>query len=354
MSERRSGLLPALGLAVLAPLIGEYLLGNISIRELPALPFLVPMYGGGALLIREVARRTGRGWVTILILGAAYGVLEPGIFDGSLFNPSFEGLDFTAGYVPALGFSPYYLVHFAVGHAVWSITIPIVLVEALAPGRRATPWLGNVGLAVTAIAYLAGGLLIQVSMRDSGDYHTSAVQFIGTVLGAAALAVVALWVGGRSPAKPADATAAKPVDAAAAKPAPRPLVVGVGGFVGSSVFFATPEGWWGLAACVVIIVVAAVVVARLSRRPGWQQDTWWLDPRRPEIGAPGRHWLALASGVLFTYAWGGFVLTWLKYRMDPVSYAGNVVFALGAFALVTAAWRCAGTAGSRAAELAAD
>jgi hypothetical protein len=60
-----------------------------------------------------------------------------------------------------------------------------------------------------------------------------------------------------------------------------------------------------------------------------------------------------ASGALFAYAWGGFVLTWLKYRMDPVSYAGNVVFALGAFALVTAAWRCAGTAGSRAAELAA-
>lgn len=311
MTERRSGLLPALGLAVLAPLVGEYLLGNISIRELPALPFLVPMYGGGALLIREVARRTGRGWVTILILGAAYGVLEPGIFDGSLFNPSFEGMDFTAGYVPALGFSPYYLVHFAVGHAVWSITIPIVLVEALAPGRRATPWLGNVGLAVTAIAYLAGGLLIQVSMRDSGDYHTSAVQFAATVVAAVALVVIAFQVG----RGPAARTGAKPV--------PGPLVVGFGAFVVSSAFFATPEGWPGLAAAIVVVAVAATVVGRLSRRPGWRDA----------------HRLALASGTLFTYAWGGFVLTWLKYRMDPVSYAGNVVFALGAVVLVAAAWR---------------
>ncbi len=327
MSERRSGLLPALGLAVLAPLVGEYLLGNVSIRELPALPFLVPMYGGGALLIREVARRTGRGWVTILVLGAAYGVLEPGIFDGSLFNPSFEGLDFTAGYVPALGFSPYYLLHFAAGHAVWSITIPIVLVEALAPGRRATPWLGTVGLAVTAIAYLAGGLLIQVSMRDSGDYHTTAVQAAGTVLGAMALVVVAFLVGRREPVP-------------AATPAPRPLAVGVGAFVGSSAFFATPEGWPGFMAGAALLAVAAVVVTRLSRRPGWRHT----------------HLLALAGGTLFTYAWGGFVLTWLKYRMDPVSFVGNAVFALGAVALVAAACRHATgqPAGPRAAVPAAD
>jgi len=325
MTERRSGLLPALGLAVLAPLVGEYLLGNISVRELPALPFLVPMYGGGALLIREVARRTGRGWVTILILGAAYGVIEPGVFDGSLFNPSFEGMDFTAGYVPALGFSPYYLVHFAAGHAVWSITIPIVLVEALTPGRRATPWLGTAGLAVTAVGYLAGGLLIQVSMRDSGDYRTSAAQVAGTVLGAAALVVVAFLVGRREPA---------PV----AKPVPRPLAVGVGAFVGSSVFFATPEGWPGFTAGIALLAVAAAALTRLSRRPGWRHT----------------HLLALASGTLFTYAWGGFVLTWLKYRTDPVSYAGNAVFALGAVALVAAAGRHATRqpAGPRAAEFA--
>jgi hypothetical protein len=268
------------------------------------------MYGCGALLIREVVRRTGHGWATILVLGAAYGVLEPGVFDGSLFNPSFEGMDFTAGYVPALGFSPYYLLHFAVGHAVWSITIPIVLVEALTAGRRKTPWLGTVGLAVIALGYVLGGLLIQRAMRDSGDFHTSAAQAIGTGLGAAVLVLIAFRVGRRS-AGPA------------AEPAPRPLVVGIGAFVMSSIFFAMTEGWPGFVASVLLLAVAAAVVARLSRRPGWQD----------------RHRLALASGALFTYAWGGFVLTWLKYRMDPVSLVGNAVFALGAVVLVVVAWR---------------
>ena len=32
---------------------------------------LAPMSGGGALLIREVARRAGRGWPTVLLLAAA-------------------------------------------------------------------------------------------------------------------------------------------------------------------------------------------------------------------------------------------------------------------------------------------
>ncbi|HEY1376950.1 MAG TPA: hypothetical protein VGF55_09155 [Gemmataceae bacterium] len=40
--------------------MGEYLLGNVSIVEIRALPILALLYGSGALLIREVARRTGR------------------------------------------------------------------------------------------------------------------------------------------------------------------------------------------------------------------------------------------------------------------------------------------------------
>ena len=45
----------ALILFLLAPLIGEYVLGNIPLSELGALVVLAPLYGGGALLIREVA-----------------------------------------------------------------------------------------------------------------------------------------------------------------------------------------------------------------------------------------------------------------------------------------------------------
>jgi hypothetical protein len=133
-----------LALLLLAPWVGEFLLGNISMRRLPALMILALLYGCGALLIREVTRRTHRGWLTILLLGAAYGIIEAGIVDQSIFNPSFEGWDFQAVTpVPALGISAWYAWAFVVGHSVWSIAVPIALVAVrrlverarVSPGR---------------------------------------------------------------------------------------------------------------------------------------------------------------------------------------------------------------------------
>jgi hypothetical protein len=74
---RRGSLLrriaPAVGLFFLAPLVGEFLLGNISIKDIVTLLFLAPLYGGGPLLIREVTRRTGRGWPTIFFWASLMG-----------------------------------------------------------------------------------------------------------------------------------------------------------------------------------------------------------------------------------------------------------------------------------------
>jgi len=73
-------------------LIGEGLSGST-----PPLAFLNPavtlllacLYGSGALLVRDYARRWQKGWRSILILGAAYGIIEEGIMVRSciLENP---------------------------------------------------------------------------------------------------------------------------------------------------------------------------------------------------------------------------------------------------------------------------
>jgi hypothetical protein len=47
----------------------------------------IPLYGGGAVLIREVVRRRGGGWPAIVVLAAAFGVVEEGLATQSLFNP---------------------------------------------------------------------------------------------------------------------------------------------------------------------------------------------------------------------------------------------------------------------------
>ena len=79
-----------------------------------------------------------------------------------------------ATYVPVLGISVSDLLSFVVGHAGWSIGVPIAMVEALVPARRTTPWLGRAGLAVTGALYLLGAALVfHSTQQDSTSSATS-------------------------------------------------------------------------------------------------------------------------------------------------------------------------------------
>ena len=299
-------LAPALGLLFLAPWVGEYLLGNISVRQIAALLFLMPLYGGGALLIREVARRTGRGWSTILLLGAAYGVIEAGLVDQSLFNPSFEMWDFLAVTpIPALGISAFHALTFVVGHAVWSIGIPIAIVELLTPARRTTPWLGKGGLAATAILYGAGCAIVFRFMYRTEGFLASPGQLLGAALVAALLIGLAFAVRPHAVVRTARAL-------------PGPWLLGAGTFIVASIYSMRPESWVGVGIGIALLGLAALLVSHWSRQQGWGI----------------MHQFALVAGALLTYAWLGFVLTALTTPGDPVRWAGNFAFTLGAIGLL--------------------
>ncbi len=294
-------------LAFLSPLVGEFLLGNVTIRDIGALLFLVPLYGGGAVLVREAARRTGKGWPTILALGFAYGLLEAGVFDGSLFSASYEGMDYSGARIPGLGVSAFHGLQFVVNHAVWSIGIPILLTESLTPRRRTTPWLGRIGLTVTAVVYLAGGLLIRQSSVSGGDYHVSWAQAAGVVLVALVWVAIAFLL----PAPPSR----RPTGWV-----PRPWLLGVASFLLSSTYFVLPATWPGVGLTLAIVGLAAWLVARAGRRAGWRNG----------------HQVALAAGALMTYAWAGFLVTGLKHHADALAFVGNAAFTVGAIVLIVA------------------
>jgi hypothetical protein len=307
------GIAPAVGLFFLSPLVGEYLLGNVSIAQITALPTLALLYGGGAILIRELARRTGRGWPTMIGLGLAYGLLEAGLIDQSLFNPPVLA-GTTSGppatFIPALGLSADSALGFVVGHAVWSIGVPIAIVETLVPRRRARPWLGTVGVAVAGVLYLVGAALVFRHMQRAEHFLASAPQLVGAAAVAVGLIGIAAAVG-------------RPPRPAIERRAPSPWLVGPVAFVASSLFLARGETWPGVAFGVLLAVAMAGLVARWSRREGW--------------GAP--HRLALAGGALLTYAWAGFLLTVLLGRAGAIHLAGNAIFATAAVALLIVAAR---------------
>ena len=136
----------AVGLFLLAPFIGEFVLGNQAITSLPMLLVYAPMYGGGALLVRETARRAGAGWPAIIALGAAYALTEEGLIDQMLVNPGYLGLGTFDGFapIPGLGISARLLYESLSIHTVWSVCVSIAIVEAF-DRRDPAPWLRPAG-----------------------------------------------------------------------------------------------------------------------------------------------------------------------------------------------------------------
>ena len=147
---------PAVGLFFLSPFVAEYLLGNLPITALFALIGLAPLYGGGAVLIREFVRRRGWGYPSILVLALAYGVLEEGVTTQSLFNPNYADLRLLdPGHIGFLGIGAPWTVFVLTLHTVWSITVPIIVLEAVSKRPR-EPWLGKIGISVTTALFVVG------------------------------------------------------------------------------------------------------------------------------------------------------------------------------------------------------
>ena len=309
----------ALGLLLLAPTIGEYLLGNIAISQYGDVLFLVPLYGAGALLVRESARRLGRGWPTMVLLAAAYALVEEGPVDQMIFNPGYLGLPSFAGYaeIPWLGISGSLLLWSLALHTVWSICVPIALVEAFDP-TPTLPWLHRPGLVATAGLFVLGCVYLGVFQAEDLDFVGTPLQFTASGATIVVLVVAAFRVGG--PGR----------TGVSWSPAPPPWLVGLSAFAVTSAYWLSTDlpvdGAWGVLLGVLCFAGAAGagawVVDRWSRRPGWD----------------GRHRLALAAGAAATYA------TWFgpsqagEAGTGPVEAAwGAVVFGLALTALVVAA-----------------
>ena len=300
-----------MGLFLLAPLVAEFLLGNIAIDALYLAPFFLTLYGGGAVLVREAARRANRGWPTIVLLALVYALIEEGFVTQSLFAPTYFGHDLIHNaHIASLGIGGWWTIYVLSLHTVWSICVPIAIVETFAGERARTPWLGNTGLAVVLVLFLGGAALNTYTTYQQEKFIASIGQFLGLTL-AIALIVFAAFRRWRARLR-------------VARPAPNPWVVGTCSFFLWSAFtvaiwFVT--GWVVVATYLVIYAIIIALVTRWSASEHWGQ----------------RHILAFAGGALLTYAWQGFPHEPILGSKGEIDLIGNAVFAAGAIALLLAA-----------------
>lgn len=323
---------PALALFVLSPLTAEYILGydvttGNLIQLLLGLLLLAPLYGGPALLIRELARRMGRGWPAIILLAFAFGIFQAGLVDHSLFNPDYRAIDYwqdlrNPTLIPMLGVSAYLSVSFILGHVIWSICVPVALIESFVPQRRTTPWLGRGGLIVTAILYLLASVLIFYGHVSEEQFLPSAAQLVVSAFLVGMCIVAAFAV--RWPQGPPVQQSPNPrsvlLAALFALGLPTLLEVLLG-WAGVRTTFTV--GWWNVTLRIMLIAVLALLTMRWSRTRAWSP----------------RHILALAAGALLTQ-------TWIAYTVEPIGevssvakIAHSIAFTIGVVVLLVLADR---------------
>jgi hypothetical protein len=306
---------PAIALYFLSPLVAEFLLGDFTLSVLWLLLFLAPMYGGGAVLIREAVRRTGRGWPSIALLALAYGVFEEGVTTQSLFNPDYVDVHLLAhGFVPALGIAVPWTIFVLTLHTVWSMSVPIALVEEWTPGRT-VPWLRTPGRIVAAVLFVLGAIATTVSTYGREHYFAGWPKMLVVGVIVVLLVVAAFRMPRRSAPRPvAGRTAPRPWTVFATMLAAGALVEGGNLMSSDSAFLVA----LGVVMMILALAGAAVGLGFWSRGAGW--GAW--------------HRFAAAAAGLLTYAWHSFSSTALEGGGPIITPVSHVVFALAAVVLL--------------------
>jgi hypothetical protein len=210
-----------------------------------------------------------------------------------------------------------WIVSVLIGHAVWTLGVPIALTEQLFPDRRDERWLRTPGLIVAGVALVLGSFVLGFGARTLTAFHTSVWQVLVAVTAIVILAGIAMMAGKLRKAAPNR------------RPVPAWWVVAGLAFVAGSAhmlaFYSYARWHLGLppALPVLLEVLAALTAALLVTR--WSRSEHW----RPA------HSLALVGGALATYFWAGPVFVTTP-PVDPVNVVGELVLILAAIGLLIA------------------
>jgi len=142
-------------LIFLAPFIAEVLSGATRISFIFVLLPEMMVWGGGALLCRELVRRWQAGATSLLMLGLALSIAEEFIIQQTSIAPlPWPGAN--ANYGRIWGINWIYFLFMLGFESIFVVLVPVQVTELLFPSRRKQPWLRTRGIIVTCIAFLVG------------------------------------------------------------------------------------------------------------------------------------------------------------------------------------------------------
>jgi hypothetical protein len=179
-------------LALLSPIIAELMSGSS-----PPLEFFNPlsfigllgMYGAGVLLVRELTIRWDKGWATVIILGAAYAIIEEGLAVKSFFDPNWVDLGDLSIYGRFWSTNWVWAVWLTIYHSTISISLPILIFGLVYPELKRSSILTDKQFAIVILLF---ALDIEVfALLFMFNYVPQAAQYLLAIAVVAFLILVA-------------------------------------------------------------------------------------------------------------------------------------------------------------------
>ena len=289
---------PVITLLLLAPIISEVLSGSTRISTMFVLIPEIGIWGGGALLIRYLARRWQRDWVTIFLLGLVLALAEECLIQQTSLAP-LVGVDPAHVYARAWGVNWLYLL-WALGYeSIWVVVVPIQLTELIFPEQRTEAWIGRRGLIATSIFFVLASFMAWYSWTQifvpryypQGAYQVPVLTFGIALAAMIVLTVIAML------RKPAPQSGQKTT-----RPAPQPWLVGLVTFVLGLLWFLQILLAYGVIPTlpVPVSIGAGLILAGAAffLLRTWSSSLDWRDAQR----------LALVLGILIATWLGGIII----------------------------------------------
>jgi hypothetical protein len=190
---------PVVSLALLSPGIPEYLSSSSPLNSIILNPVFFPiqlalnlgLYVPGVLLVREAMVRWHKGLGSVLLLGAAYGILEEGVALSTLFYSKAQPVGNLGYYGHWAGVNWVWVVGIIPVHMIFSITIPIVLLGLALPRTRGESFLSGRKLPATFTVLVVDVILLTLLVSGVTGFWMGTPVFIGSLLSIAALVYTA-------------------------------------------------------------------------------------------------------------------------------------------------------------------
>ena len=199
----------------------------------------------------------------MLTLGIAFGIIEECLLLQSAFNPNFLGNDLSFGRTWGVN---WVWAEYIIGyHAIWSITIPILITELIFPGKSSKAWLSKTGTGIMAIIYLLSSAAFYSTFIKITGFATTFVH--SAIAGIMALVLIVLAV--KLPNQLSFKSVSK---------TPSSLFAGIVAFAGSAawliLFSLIFKQGAGLPAWVIELTGLLIVVILYILISGWAQQNW--------------------------------------------------------------------------------